>query len=165
MKHKQKWMLFSGFLRIYTGSHEFDPPCSGSQSPAFFDFIYLNNKKKSLSVRFCAIIRTRNFTGTKLLETFNRFPRIVMTCIVQMHHDAFQGLSLAMCAYIFNKSDTMESQNDTLLYAIPLSISSRLCILLTDQMIKIRYFSVSIFDWVFREPHIAMRPRLLHIDI
>jgi hypothetical protein len=44
-------------------------------------------------------------------------------------------------------SNIMESQKNILLYAIHLSISSRLWIPLTDQMIEMRHFSMSIFIW------------------
>jgi hypothetical protein len=34
MKQRQKWAWFSVFVRICTGSHKFDLPCSGSQGSA-----------------------------------------------------------------------------------------------------------------------------------
>jgi hypothetical protein len=70
----------------------------------------------------------RNFTSTKLLDTFGRLPGIVKGTImyvsimskhslfsefdssdsfqqriVQIYHDAFQGRSPAICAIVFNK--------------------------------------------------------------
>jgi hypothetical protein len=60
---------------------------------------------KEEEVTWCqvwATNRIHNSTETKLLETFNRFLRIVSICIVERDQNAFQGLSLAMYPNIFN---------------------------------------------------------------
>jgi hypothetical protein len=137
---RQKWLLLSGFPRICAGSHKLDLPCSGFQAPAV---LVLSAQRRSCLMSCLSYKSDSELYGAKLLETLSRFPRIVRTCIVSMHHNAFQSF-LRLCAQILSTgSGTTESQKVPL-YTISLGTFSRLWIPLADQMIDIKYFLVSI---------------------
>jgi hypothetical protein len=129
---------------------------------------YLHDSKEE-EVTWCtiwAIGRMRNSMSTKFCETFIRFPRIVGTCILNMHSDSFQRPSSGPCAYVCKQIRNNNVTEECIIICSPFGHIEQI----VDPFDRPNSGNQALFRpifylIVFRGPHLWKEPRLIDADI